>query len=93
LFAPDAVYRLTLATAGKTVTATTVGPATNYDTLIYMRRGCSGAEIACNDDDPYDGYGRSTITATNLAAGDYFIFVSGFGPNAGAYTLTVTVTP
>ena len=45
--APEAVFKLVL-TQKSDVFVTTHG--TTFDTVIYMRNGCCGSEVACNDD-------------------------------------------
>lgn len=94
--APEHIYRFTLAQASDVV-ATTDDPATRFDTVMYLRAAaCDGAAVACNDDvDAPAGNFRSTLTATALAAGTYYLFVDGASAAAGtgAYRLTVTATP
>ncbi len=88
--ANEKIYRLDLASAIANLNVTTAGPDTDFDTLVYVRAGCTGPELACNDDD-------STLDAVvdtgPLAAGTYFIFIDGFGPYSGTATVTITITP
>ena len=86
--APEAVYQLTL-TVPSDVFVTTHG--SRFDTVVYMRRGCCGAEIACNDN--ADSRSTSVLTAIGLAAGVYEIFVDGAGAGAGAYTIDIYANP
>jgi hypothetical protein len=86
--APEVVYQLVL-TVPSDVFVTTHG--SKLDTVIYMRRGCCGAEIACNDN--IDGRNTSALTATGLPAGTYQIFVDGAGDGAGAYTVDIYASP
>jgi hypothetical protein len=88
--APEVVYRLDLASAVSNVNVSTINPGTTYDTLIYMRAGCGGAEVGCVDDT--SGV-QSMFDTGALAAGTYFIFVDGFADLFGAYEVTVTVSP
>ena len=85
--APEAVYQLTLGAAVGNVHVDTEG--SGYDTLIYVRDGCTGSEVACDDD---SGTGLlSALDTGPLPAGAYFIFVDGFALGAGAYVLNVDV--
>jgi hypothetical protein len=88
--APEAVHLLSLASPVANVRVTTDRPGTDYDTLVYMRVGCSGPEVGCDDDTV--GL-TSTFDTGPLAAGDYHIFVDGFSARYGPYELAVTVTP
>jgi hypothetical protein len=65
---------------------------TGYDTVVYLRNGCCGAEIACNDN--ADGRRTSVLNATNLPAGTYDLFVDGASAtDAGAFSVDVFVSP
>jgi hypothetical protein len=103
---PEQYHILTLA-ARSTVTATTAGSGTNYDTVVFFLDSCSStaSEIAgaCNDDiDPGAPDWRSTIT-TVLDPGTYAIVVdmsspnlpdgSGASPDPASYSLLVTAVP
>jgi hypothetical protein len=87
--APEAVFKLTL-TATSDVFVTTHG--TQFDTVVYMRRGgCCGTEIACNDN--ADFRATSVLSQKALAPGTYYIFVDGADANAaGAYTVDIYYT-
>lgn len=98
---PEHIYQLTLA-ATSDVDATTDFAATGFDTVLYLRRAnstgnaCTGEEVACQDDvDEVGGNLTSHLVATDLAAGDYYLFVDGSSaaPGTGTYRLQVTVTP
>ncbi len=82
--APEAVFQLVL-TQTSDVFVTTHG--SKFDTVIYMRNGCCGNEIACNND--ADNRTTSMFTAVGLAAGTYDIFVDGAGATGGAYTVDI----
>jgi hypothetical protein len=75
----------------KVVVATT-DSSNNTNTVIDIRKGeCTptDAEIACNDDAPNLTNGSSKVT-TSLAAGNYYIIVSGKDTTVtGDFTLTV----
>jgi hypothetical protein len=84
--APEAVYRLVL-TARSDVFVTTHG--TGFDTAVYMRNGCCGAEIACNDD--ADNRTTSVLSVRGLLPGTYYIFVDGRNNANQAGTFTVDI--
>jgi len=87
--APEAVFKLVL-TQKSDVFVTTHG--TTFDTVIYMRNGCCGSEVACNDD--LDNRKTSVLTSRNLAAGTYFIFVDGAnGGASGDFTVDIYANP
>jgi len=88
--APEAVYRLVL-TARSDVFVTTHG--TGFDTTVYMRNGCCGAEVACNDDS--DNRTTSVLQARGVAPGIYYIFVDGrnSASHAGPFTVDIYATP
>jgi len=87
--APEATFKLVL-TQKSDLFVTTHG--TSFDTVIYLRNGCCGTEIACNDD--ADNRKTSVLTARNLAAGTYFVFVDGANGGAnGDFTVDIYATP
>jgi hypothetical protein len=87
--APEAVFKLVL-TQKSDVFVTTHGTA--FDTVIYMRSGCCGTEVACNDD--ADNRKTSVLTSRGLGAGTYFIFVDGAnGGASGDFTVDIYATP
>jgi hypothetical protein len=92
--APEVIYQLIIPVGGvANVRVSTDSPMTDYDSLIYMRRlTCTGVEVGC-DDDAIDGAGPSQFDTGPISAGDYYIFVDGFGTRSGTATLTVTITP
>jgi hypothetical protein len=79
------------------VVATTDDAATRFDTVLYLRATtCDGAAVTCGDDvDAPAGNFRSTLSASALAPGTYYLFVDGSSATAGTgpYRLTVTATP
>ena len=80
----ERVYRLDLATRQRVV----IEVSAEFDTILYVRQGdCAddAAEVKCNDD---AGPKRSRIDAV-FDAGAYFIFVDGYGDEAGSYRLQV----
>lgn len=86
--APEAVFQLVL-TQTSDVFVTTHG--SKFDTVIYMRSGCCGTEIICNND--ADGRTTSMFNALGVAAGTYDIFVDGAGTTGGAYTVDIYTSP
>jgi hypothetical protein len=86
--APEAVFQLTL-TQTSDVFVTTHG--SKFDTVVYMRSGCCGTEIACNDN--ADGRTTSVLSATGLAAGTYDIFVDGAGTASGQFSVDIYASP
>ncbi len=62
------------------------------DTVIYVKQGdCSQTDLACDDDGGVSTF-SSALNLTNVAAGNYFIVVDGFGSGTGgaAYNLNVS---
>jgi hypothetical protein len=88
------VYTVTVG-AGADLVVSTDNSTTDFDTYIYMRAAsCDGAEVGCADDvDVAANNLTSTLTASNLGAGTYYIFVDGSSPapGTGTYRLDVTV--
>jgi hypothetical protein len=82
--APEAVFQLVL-TQTSDVFVTTHG--SKFDTVIYMRSGCCGTEIVCNND--ADNRTTSMFNALAVPAGTYDIFVDGAGSTGGAYTVDI----
>lgn len=89
--AGEMIYRLDLASPVSDLTVSTDSPDTDYDTLVYIRAGCTGTEVACDDDGAANN--NSLATTGPLAAGSYFLFIDGFGPQTGLATVTITLTP
>jgi hypothetical protein len=86
--APEAVFQLVL-TQQSDVFVTTHG--SKLDTVIYMRSGCCGTELACNND--ADGRTSSMFNALGVPAGTYEIFVDGAGSTGGAYSVDIYASP
>jgi hypothetical protein len=87
--APEHLYYWTQCptAAGGTFTADTCGAA--WDTMIYVRSGQTGADLACDDDSC--GYPASSVTAVIPAgAGLFGYYVDGFSSSSGSYTSNVT---
>jgi hypothetical protein len=81
---PDRVYTLTL-DARATVTIA----ASGGDPLLYLRAGCSGAELACDDD--VSDTDRSARLEETLEPGTYALFVDAYDGSTADVTLEVTI--
>ena len=81
--AKDLHYRLQLpATTTLTISLTNKTPASWDSAMALFNASCGGTAISCQDGD--------TMTLTNLAAGNYYFAVDGWGTASGAYTLNVS---
>src|SRR5262249_32317924 len=59
-----------------------------FDTLLYVRQTCMGAELACNDDAP--GHGMQSQVSVSLTQGEMVVIVvDAYGRDAGDYMLHV----
>ncbi len=79
---------------GNSVTVTTCGAATNFDTKIGVFSGSCGA-LSCvaGDDDEFScGFSsvQSLVSFSSVAGADYYIYVTGFSLNSGTFELSVT---
>ncbi len=83
-------HYLALPVAVSSLTVDTIG--TSFDTLIYIdQASCGGAFLGCDDDS--GGSLTSRLTATNVPAGGYVVFVDGYSSSSsGPYTLHVAGT-
>lgn len=82
---PQRTFQWTPAVSG-TASIQTCG--SSYDTVLYIREGgCSGSQLACNDDSCGTG---SWITPSVTAGQTYTIVVDGYRGANGAFVLTVT---
>src|SRR5439155_1428863 len=91
---PEQVFQWTPAVSG-TATIQTCGAGTNFDTVLYVRRGicASGPEVGCNDDACANATGlirASRIMPAVTAGQTYFIVVDGYAGAQGTFSLTVT---
>ena len=86
-------YRLTGTFQGQSIAANTCN-GTNFDTKIHVFSSddgtCSG-NLTCvaGNDDWCSLQSRVTFIATNVAGGNYFIYVHGFDVNVGQFALRV----
>jgi hypothetical protein len=87
---PEHVYTLTV-TAPTGVQLSTEGMATNFDTVVSIRRSCLDvmSEVAC-DDDSGDAPGTSSFLRTTLMPGTYTVVVDGFASGMGNYVLNAS---
>jgi hypothetical protein len=81
---PDRVYTLTLAARAAVTIAASGG-----DPLLYLRAGCGGAEIACDDD--VSDTDRSARLEETLEPGTYALFVDAYDGSTSDVTLEVTI--
>ncbi len=63
--------------------------SSGYDTVLYLRDGCEGSELACDDDIDRNSDRGSRIERT-LPAGTYVLFLDSYDQEVGSYTLTLT---
>jgi sugar lactone lactonase YvrE len=87
---PENAFSLVMPAAGS-ITLTTAGGSTNFNTVLYARRSCDDDSTELSCDEQSDG--TSTITLNNLASGEAVtVFVDGYGGASGPYTLTGTLS-
>jgi hypothetical protein len=67
-------------------TFTTAG--SSYDTVLYLISGCSGREVACNDD--AGGTLQSSVNATMSAGQTVIVIVDGYSSSQGSFRLNVS---
>lgn len=62
---------------------------TNFDSVLYIRQGsCTSLNEYCNDDLGFFNV-QSEVTLLDVPAGDYYIFVDGYGTQSGNYQLLI----
>jgi hypothetical protein len=87
---PEAVFQLRLAAKAPTLVLSTELPETLVDTVIYVLPACGDVPATavdqCNDDTVGS---TSTLTLTNVEAGDYIVVVDTVEPPGGPVGLTV----
>jgi hypothetical protein len=85
--ASDAGYIFTAPSTGSYIFDTY---GSSYDTVLHVHSGsCTGAELACNDD---DGGFQSRVSISLNAGETVVVVVDGFGTSAGSYVLNVSAT-
>jgi len=86
---PDVALSFELPVPVTTITFDTVDPGTSFDTILSLRANtCAPASEltgGCNDDSAATT--RSTVTMTNLAAGNYAMILDGYNAQSGTYVL------
>ncbi len=60
-----------------------------FDSVMYLRAGCDGAELDCHDDVDRDTDRGSRLSRV-LAPGTYHLFLDAYDGDVGPYTLTLT---
>jgi hypothetical protein len=92
---PEGLAKVHLSTAAKRLTLSTAVPETRIDTVLYLIPdtvpNCGApvtARTLCNDD--FQGY-SSSISAANVAAGNYIVVIDSANEEGGSYGLTLTV--
>ena len=91
--APEAIYEWIPSISG-TATIETCGGATNFDTVVYVRKDfCTvGEQVACDNDTCENSRGKNTASRVSFSvvAGEtYYIFVDGNKRSKGNFSLTV----
>lgn len=84
--AEDVAFAWTAPEAGEYTFSTT---GSRFDTLLYVRDGCGGAELACNDDAADDVTG-ARVTVSLRMGQSVVVVVDGFDQSSGDFELHVT---
>ncbi len=92
-YSPETIYTVALANGISDLHVSTIGAATNYDTVVYVESACDGPLIACNDDASGDLDGASDLHTGPLVAGMYYVFVDGYDGAMGTAAVTIDATP
>ncbi len=92
---PDGVYMITHPTTGTfTASITGTGMPVTYAPIMYLRSTCTSSttDVACAPNASGNcTTSMGTLTATNLAAGTYYLVVDSCGSSGGGpYSLTVS---
>jgi hypothetical protein len=88
---PEAVVKVHVSSALKRLTLSTAEPETQIDTGIVVLPACSAAPdkmLGCNDDSA--GF-TSSVTLTDVTAGDYFVIVESVQSDGGSFALRAIV--
>ncbi len=89
---PESVIKLHVPAKTASLTLSTARPETQIDTVLYVASVCGSGDptiLGCNDDSAMGGV-TSTLTLTNVAAGDYYVIVDSMSSDGGPFGLTVT---
>jgi hypothetical protein len=87
---PETVIKLHLPAKLPSLTLSTDRRETQTDTVLYVASACSPSTtqiLGCNDDIA-PGNVASTVTLTNVAAGDYYVIVDTIRNDGGPFALT-----
>lgn len=87
---PDAALRLHVAAFTPSLSLSTAGAGTDFDTVVYVLEGCpstSALALACNDDEVPP---TSKVTLKNVAPGDYLVIVDALTREGGAFSIRAT---
>lgn len=90
---PEFVAKLHLTAATPSITLSTARRETQIDTVLYVTSVCSPTStqvLGCNDDISSNN-SASSLTLTNLAAGDYFVVVDSRTGTEGSIGLEVSI--
>ncbi|MFZ5441612.1 MAG: hypothetical protein ACOZQL_16515 [Myxococcota bacterium] len=90
---PEGIVKVRLTDRASKLTLSTIGPATSFDTTIYVLPDCPNDvsdALGCNDDQPGAG-SASQLELTDVPAGDYLVVIDSFDPNGGTFELHATV--
>ncbi|MGC4070681.1 MAG: hypothetical protein QM784_39620 [Polyangiaceae bacterium] len=88
---PEAVVKVHVSSNLKRLTLSTAEPETQIDTGIVVLPSCSAAPekmLGCNDDS--QGF-TSSVTMTDVTAGDYFVIVESVQSDGGSFALRAIV--
>jgi hypothetical protein len=88
---PEAVVKIRVSSNLKRLTLSTSEPETQLDTGIVILPACTSAPdkmLGCNDDS--DGF-TSSVTLTDVIAGDYFVVVESVQSDGGSFALRAIV--
>lgn len=85
---PEGLVTVRLPTRANSLTLTTARPGTTFDTTMYVLTGCpidASEALLCADDGANSS--ASTLTLTDLPAGDYQVVIDSFGYAGGTFEL------
>jgi hypothetical protein len=89
---PEAIVKLHLASPAARLTLSTIGPWTDFDTVVYLlpdSATSSANALGCGDDSPAGA--ASLLEIENVPAGDYLVVVDSWNPYGGSFELVVGV--
>ncbi len=97
---PERLFRVEVSEPS-TLRATTATEGTTFDTVLYLRDGCDGAELACHDDVDAARLELGSALAVDLDPGSYVLVVDtgsayvegGAVRTPREFVLDVTLTP